>query len=364
MFRKTIVLIILSVFVVALGYPAATAQTQRAATGGLPKKFRNAFVGRIADKYAIHMDLTRSGETLSGSYYYDNIGDDIDLSGTIEPGGQFKLTETDREGKTTATFSGKIVVSTVDGQPALAISGTWKKAGAAAPLSLSLTEVRYDIGLGAKLESKKINQDIKKPKYSIDVEYPQVVGIVSPGQAAFNKFINSLITKRVTAFKKEVADDADIPPDSMGSSFDVNYNIEMASGNLITISFLMGTYSAGAAHPNYFYETVNFDTEKGTEIKLSNLFKPNSKYLSAISRYCITQLRKKLGEDAADTINVGAAASADNFGSWCITDIGLMIFFSPYQVASYAEGGQQVLIPFSKIADIIDPLGPISKFAK
>ena len=364
--RKTIALIIVCCFVASgvLSQPIFAAHTQKTAATGLPKKFRNAFVGKIGDKYAIHMELTRADETLSGSYYYDTVGDDIDLSGTIQSTGQFSLTETDREGKTTATFNGKITTTAADGGTAMVITGTWRKTGAAAPLSLSLTEVRYDLGLGTKLQAKKINQDVKKPKYSIDVEYPQVVGIPTPGQDKFNKFVSALITKRINAFKKEVADDTDLPADSMGSSFDVNYSIEMASVNLITVEFLMGTYSAGAAHPNYFYITVNFDTEKGKEIKLNELFKVNAKYLPAISRYCIGQLKKKLGDDNIETINVGAAPSAENFASWCITDTGLMIFFSPYQVASYAEGGQQVLIPFSKIAELLDPFGPLGKYSK
>jgi len=344
--RKTIVLIVLSCIVIAMGYSTtATTQTQRPVT--IPKKFRNALVGKIGDKYAIHMDLVRDDQTLVGTYYYDSVGDEIEVSGTIEPSGQFKLTETDREGKTIATFNGKITISTIDGQPALAIAGTWKKTGAAASLSLSLTEIKYDLGLGAKFESKKINQTVKKPKYTIEIEYPQIIGFASPGQDKFNKFIGKIIADRTAMFKKDMADSEDVP-DSNGSSFDVNYSIEMASGNLIAISFMVGTYNAGAAHGNYFYETVNFDTEKGTDIKLKNLFKPNSKYLSVISRYCIAQLKKKLGEDNVENINTGAAPTADNYDSWCITDSGLMIFFNPYQVASYAEGPQQVLIRFSK----------------
>jgi len=363
--RNRIGLITLAFCVIAIGYSTfAGAQTQRAASGGIPKKFHNAFVGKIGDKYSIHLELTRTNETLSGSYYYDSVGDDLDLSGTIEPSGQFKLTETDREGKTTATFSGKITFTTIEGQPAMAITGTWKKTGAASVLSLNLSEVRYDVGLGAKLQSKKINQDVKKPKYSIDVEYPQVVGVPTPGQDKFNKLVSAMITRRVNAFKKEAADDQDVPADSMGSSLDVNYTIEMASVNLISVEFLVGTYSAGAAHPNYFYETVNFDTQKGREIKLNELFKVNSKYLSAISRYCIVQLKKKLGEDNNDTINNGAAPKADNYDSWCITDSGLMIFFSPYQVASYADGAPQVLIPYSKIAELLDPFGPLGNYSK
>lgn len=343
---------------------AVFANPQKTPTTGIPQKFNKVFVGKIGDKYAIHMDLNRSDQNFNGSYYYDNVGSGIDVEGTIDARGKFKLTETDQSGNESASFVGTLTVSGTGELQVIKLEGTWQRKGAASPLSFVATELKFDLGMGAKIESKKINREVKKPKYTIDIEYPQVTGLVDPGQDAFNKYVDTLINKEITDFKKSIDETMEVPPDSTGSSLDINYSVEYATNKLICISILEGTYEAGAAHPNEGYITVNYDTEKHKDIKLSTLFKPNTKYLTAISRYCITQLRKTLGNDGSDWINTGAAPQADNYRAWCITDSGLLILFSPYQVASYAEGAQQVLVPYSKIADLIDPLGPVGGLVK
>src|SRR5204862_7156403 len=138
----------------------------------------------------------------------------------------------------------------------------------------------------------------------------------------------------------------------------------MADSDFIVVSFTVGTFFAGTAHPNSNYVTVNYDIKSGRDIQLKDLFKPNSKYFAAISRYCIPKLKKKLGADASEMVDQGAAPREENYKNWCITGSGLLILFDSYQVTSYAAGPQQVMIPFSRIADLIEPLGPVGKYAK
>ena len=283
-----------------------TGQTSRSST--VPKKFRKSFVGKIGPSYNIHMDLNRDADNVFGDYYYDTVGTSIEISGSADVRSQFTLTETDPNGTTTGTFKGKITVFSVDGQSLLKLEGTWQKAGAVAPLSFVASELHYDVGLGSKLESKTISQKNKKPKYSIDVEYPQITGLLAPGQEKFNKTISTEIAKQIADFKKENADNDPTPADdTQESSLDIGYDIEMATDGLISISFIDGYYSAGAAHPNSAFSTINYDLKAGKEIKLSEVFKPNTKYLTALSKYCIANLKKTLSEADVDTISTGAA---------------------------------------------------------
>jgi hypothetical protein len=77
--------------------------------------------GEIAHGLNIEMKLVREGSKLSGSYYYERIGKDIPVRGTIEETGSIVLEEFVKEQKT-GTFTGKFV-------SAARMEGKWSKPG-------------------------------------------------------------------------------------------------------------------------------------------------------------------------------------------------------------------------------------------
>jgi hypothetical protein len=77
------------------------------------------FRGEIARALKIEMKLLREGSKLSGSYYYERIGRDIQLTGTIEETGSLVLEEF-AKGQKTGVFTGKVVSDE-------RIEGTWSK---------------------------------------------------------------------------------------------------------------------------------------------------------------------------------------------------------------------------------------------
>ena len=152
----------------------------------------------------------------------------------------------------------------------------------------------------------------------------------------------------------------------MGSDLTISYEVALAQDDLISIKYEVGSYYQGAAHPNTGSEVLNYDLKNGKQLKLSDLFKPGSKYLQAIATYCIADLKKQ-GKDKGlmdEEINNGAAASAKNYQSWTITKRGLGITFDAYQVGPYAAGPQYVLVPYSSLKDVINPEGPIGQLGK
>ena len=87
-----------------------------------------------------------------------------------------------------------------------------------------------------------------------------------------------------------------------------------------------------------------------------------AKFLQVLSAYSISDLKKQGLE--GEQLQSGAAPSAKNFQSWNITKRGLGINFDAYQVASYADGPQYVLVPYSSLKELINPEGPVGQFAK
>jgi len=184
--------------------------------------------------------------------------------------------------------------------------------------------------------------------------------------------VRGSVLKKVADFKKDMVPkegDEPRPEGSMGSSLDVAYEIALAQDDLISVQLDVGSYYQGAAHPNSYTETINYDLKNGKQLKLSDLFKPGAKYLQALSTYSIADLKKQQatgeGKGLLDSeIESGAGPSAKNYERWKITRKGLGINFDAYQVGPYAAGPQGVMVPYANLKELINPEGPIAQFAK
>lgn len=208
---------------------------------------------------------------------------------------------------------------------------------------------------------RQIKETNRKLRYTIAAKYPQTLGAKAENLVQLNAALKSLIMEQVNGFKKDFQ-----PPDermgTMGSSFDSGYTVELATNDLVSINFGVSTYSEGAAHPNYNAVTFNYWLKTGQTLSLADLFKPGVYYLDILSNLSIKALRKRLGSEIDnDWIQKGAGAAPENYRNWNITRRGLKITFDPYQVASYAQGPQEVIIPYTSMKSIIDPSGPLEK---
>jgi hypothetical protein len=103
---------------------------------------------------------------------------------------------------------------------------------------------------------------------------------------------------------------------------------------------------------------VNFDLRLGSTLQLADLFLPNADYLASIATYCKDDLA---GRDAL-LFPEGADPIDTNYQNWTVFSDSLSINFDPYQVAPWAQGPQQVIIPFTQLQDIIDPSGPLAPY--
>ena len=73
-----------------------------------------------------------------------------------------------------------------------------------------------------------------------------------------------------------------------------------------------------------------------------------------ISSYCLANLveRDVRYEEAR---NKGAGAEERNYRAWVIVREGIRIHFGDYQVASYSEGEQIVVVPLSVFKHLLKP---------
>ncbi|MGI9067575.1 MAG: DUF3298 domain-containing protein [Pyrinomonadaceae bacterium] len=351
--------------------PLSASELQHAAGGTTPAGITKYFKGSIGSALGLQMKLIREGEKLTGSYSYQKVGTPINIRGTIDKDGNVVIEEFDSGGNQTGTFKG---LWNEDDNGLIAIAGNWTKPNSDKKTAFSLHEEPIEFSGGVEIVARQIRENNKKLKYEIDVQYPQLSGSGSPNYEKFNQTVRSLVTKKVAAFKEEMAPSPDDPPptelESLGSDLNIAYTIALARDDLISVLLDVGSYSAGAAHPNAYSEVVNYDLRNGKLLKLADLFRPGSKYIQSIAAYCIADLKKQgkqKGEDSMlddDWIERGAGPDAENYTSWTIGKKGLGIIFDAYQVAAYAAGPQHVLVPFSALKDLIKTDAPIAQSVK
>ena len=337
---------------------------------------RSYFRGTIAagaNNLKIEMTLVRDGERVSGSYFYPKVGKNIELNGTVDKDANVDLREKDDSGKETGIFKGKWKTAVEPYELGMAnIAGKWSRPDGTKETTFELTQQPIDFSAAARFVPKVIKEANKQSRYRIEVVYPQIEGDARFDK--FNKEARAMVTKNVAAFKtSETSNETDagseIPAETQTSTLDSDYQIRLAADDLISIEFTESAYSRGAAHPNSYTTVLNYDVRNGKKLALADLFNAKSNYVKVISDYCIKDLKQQAKKEkdsmlTDDMIQSGASARAENFNAWTITKQGLWITFDPYQVAAYAAGPQQVLVPYSALKDLIKADGPISPFAQ
>ncbi|HKZ02257.1 MAG TPA: DUF3298 domain-containing protein [Pyrinomonadaceae bacterium] len=322
--------------------------------------------GSIGSALGLQMRLAREGEKLSGSYFYQKSGTRIDLKGTIDKDNYVTLEEFDASGKQTGVFTG---LWTMEPEVGVSIAGNWSRPDGQKKTAFSLHEEPIHFSGAAEMISKTIKESNKKLNYEIDAEYPQLTGLLSPGFEKFNQEASRLALREVNGFRKNLSEaSSETSESSSRSTLDIGYTVALATDDLISIQFDVGTYYSGAAHPNSNSRVFNFDVKKVRTLKLGDLFKPGAKYLQALSSYSVKDLKRQSTAKGADgmlddaSIESGAGATAKNYENWTITKKGLGIIFDAYQVGPYAAGPQYVLVPYSALKEMIDPTGPVGMY--
>lgn len=338
----------------------------------VPARFRRTLAGLIDGKHAVEMELDRNqveADQVWGTYRYKKIQKkSLSLQGKIAKDGSVELTETDENGKETGVFTGKLVMEVRGDDSRLKFTGDWKKSkNDPKALPFELAETRFDLG-GMRMVLKEQSEENKKLKLTIDTAYPQLVGGDAAVTDTFNKALSGFAAKQVSAFKKDNKEGLDAmvkdAESSPGFALDISYHTTFADKNLISV--LVWTYQyTGGAHGGSYSTTFNYDLQNGRMLNLSDLFQANSHYGKVISNYCTDALMKEIGAEAdQEWLRTGTAPKAENYKSWNITPDGLQITFDAYQVAAYALGPQEVIVPYSALSAIIKPDGALSAFVK
>jgi len=332
---KVPILTITCLLFIAFLAPATRAQTK-------------IYRGAIGNSH-FQMKLDFNGSEVSGTYAYDNVGQELKLTGKLDSQGHLELKEFAKGKQQTGKFSCKRKLDDpIDPEC------SWSRADGTRESMATFEEQHIDLPGGMQITPTLMNNR----RTGVGVSYPQIFtkSVPSTGVLNFNRRILAMVKKAVAEFD---------PVDGKGS-FDANYNVLFASQDLISVE-LSVYYDGGGAHPNNYYLSLVYDLKADKEIKFEDNFQADKDYQSAIAKYLVTDITKRAADiEQRDT---GQPTKRDEpiisedqlteVSGWGLTPKGLVIYFDfPHVIAAFDKN----VVPYSVVKAYLKSDSPAAKF--
>lgn len=299
------------------------------------------------------MRLNIQGANVSGTYSYDGIGQDLQLTGHLDAEGRLELRESVNKKQTGKLVCKRSLDDGIDSEC------SWTRPDGSHEAYVTLAEQNVMLSNGLKVAPRVITDR----KLGVGVSYPQLTNgekLLPPGASGFNRSVLSLVRKAIKEFA---------PGDEPGrNSFDTNYTVLLATEDVISVE--MDEFSdSGGAHPNSRLWAVTYDLKGNKPLELDSLFKPDSDYKTAIAKYVVADIEKR-----ADAIEVRdgrqptkrdepivSEEQLSEISSWGMTPRGVVIYFDfPHVMAVFDKN----FVPYSALKDYLRPGTAASPFSK
>lgn len=204
--------------------------------------------------------------------------------------------------------------------------------------------------------------------------------IVYPALKPEWKTLDEAIRRFAAAQKNEFLGESTAGDRDSGVDYtlDLNFTVARRTSDFVSV-VTAGSSFIGGAHGAPIFASFNLDLANDELTTLPNLFTDAQAGLKALSDECRRQLVGRYEEKMRETpgamkpaqqasdpqsmkrwIEKGTMPDAANFAVFLIDGldtraIGVTVIFPPYQVASYANGPQQVEVPAKVFYDLLKP---------
>jgi len=222
------------------------------------------------------------------------------------------------------------------------------------------TEAPYSevaFGPGLRIVPDEVMLKSERLRYDVNIHYPQIIGAEDLEIRQLNQRMKERANKEFQSWfnppKAELQRFRDWGPNAF-NTVDLDYQVLLATDSLFSVYSDGSIYNLGAAHSAEYSFAFNYDLKLRKELKLSDVFKPNSKYLQFVSIYCTEELTNRA--ERVYLSNEKLEPSTTVFHTWNITPFGIRFSFDACEVAACATGGQEVEIPFAKLKSILNPV--------
>ena len=187
-----------------------------------------------------------------------------------------------------------------------------------------------------------------------DLSYPQVSE--SPVDHAVNGALEAVVAKVYSAFRAAVLEEEGAGAGA--STLRGTGKVLLVDDRLLSVVFDFTTEWNDAATVQQETSTLLVDLSTGREIAVADLFMADGPWLDKLATAARADLEAQFG---ADTLFAeGLAADASNFRHLAVAATGVVLRFDQYQVAPGVAGTPWVDLPWSSVAGLADPSGPIA----
>lgn len=213
------------------------------------------------------------------------------------------------------------------------------------PLGIGVYSDRY------MYEEAFIGSDGEKITVSYDLALPQFTGLSDAGfQAELNASIIALY-ESIDEWAHEIAQEQRDQPieDAFyyNCSDDCEYSIAGVHGNVLTV-ILEGYEYMGGAHGMPYRIAINIDAAHNMVLQLSDIFIDDNYEQRLIDE--MNALRPSLGDEYEEIAEV-TYLPGDN--AFYFDGDALVLYYAPYEFASYAMGFVEFKVPLKDLSDIL-----------
>ncbi|MDF1597759.1 MAG: hypothetical protein P1T08_16890 [Acidimicrobiia bacterium] len=199
--------------------------------------------------------------------------------------------------------------------------------------------------------------DVADPPIDIESREPVVSGLGAASQAAVNQAIRDIVDPRRNQFIADVSSSHDPTLGLPGSSYWLEFEVGVATPEVLSIMFSESIYYEGAAHPTTQMFSITLDPQTGAVFALADVLIPGTigALALAVEQRVIDDV---YGGDSAAFASWMSGVPPELLYAWAVTPTGVQIGFSQYDVGPSALGPQTVVVPYGELAGVVDPAGP------
>ena len=153
-------------------------------------------------------------------------------------------------------------------------------------------------------------------------------------------------------YKEELKEEKPDTAENYSLNHAENSSMEVISNadGLLSLGFRAYNYSGGA-HGNYGSQLMTYDVKNKKVVTLNDLFKPN--YKAVLSAALLRSARQYLGIKPNESLEGHLFEKPEPNDNFMVNKKGILFNYTPYEIASYAQGEIQLFVPFDELKTIL-----------
>lgn len=195
----------------------------------------------------------------------------------------------------------------------------------------------------------------------IAIAYP-LLPDSEPAGAAGNATVKARVEALLAEFESEYQSfAADEPPpdadtDTPPWTLDVSYGEVYTGPGFWSLPLTVYQYTGGA-HGGTTTLPLVIDRSTGAEIPPGGLFREGANWLPVLAEACFADLsaHREVFDADDEWLREGTAPTPENYQALLPRADGLQVSFQQYQVGPYAIGAFDVVVPWARLAGLLEP---------